>query len=46
MDTKEAIKKLRCPNCQSGVVLYKEEAKFLHCQWCGQKLNWGEEDDR
>lgn len=35
----------RCPNCKSGVVLYEDNTKFPYCQWCGQKLDWSEEDD-
>ena len=36
----------RCSNCQSGVVLYYCDAKPPHCQWCGQKLDWREEDEK
>ena len=33
----------RCPSCGSVIfTLYEDESKFPHCQWCGQKLDWGE----
>lgn len=33
----------RCPSCGSVIfTLYEDETKFPHCQWCGQKLDWGE----
>ena len=33
----------RCPSCGNVVfTLYEDKTKFPHCQWCGQKLDWGE----
>lgn len=34
----------RCPVCKNAVVLYEYSAKLPHCQWCGQKLDWGDEE--
>lgn len=34
----------RCPNCKSGVTLRECDRKFPSCQWCGQKLDWSEEN--
>ena len=32
----------RCPACISTVVLYEDSPKHPCCQWCGQKLDWGD----
>ena len=34
----------RCPVCKNAVVLYEYSAKLPHCQWCGQKLDWDDEE--
>lgn len=38
----DSVPHYRCPNCQAGVVLYRDSTKFPCCQYCGQKLDWGE----
>lgn len=37
---------LRCPNCHRAVVvvLYSGD-RFPFCQWCGQALDWGENNE-
>ena len=38
----DSVPHYRCPNCQAGVVLYRDSTKFPCCQYCGQKLDWSE----
>lgn len=35
----------RCPNCKKAVVVFENEAKFPYCHWCGQRIDWGNEDE-
>ena len=30
----------RCPRCRKSVAFSEKSAKYPHCQWCGQKLDW------
>ena len=32
----------RCPTCSCSVVLYKDDYRNPHCQWCGQLLDWND----
>lgn len=34
----------RCPNCHRTAKLFKDSSVFLHCHWCGQALDWGNEE--
>lgn len=34
----------RCPNCNSTVKLYQNSVKDEICRWCGQVIDWGEEE--
>ena len=37
----------KCPNCESNIVLHgsHEICPTPCCSWCGQALDWSEEDD-
>ena len=40
------IENWKCPNCNSIVSLRKRELNFPNrCKYCGQKLDWSEEDE-
>lgn len=34
----------RCPNCNNTVKLYQNSVKDEICRWCGQVIDWGEEE--
>lgn len=34
----------RCPNCNNTVKLYQNSGKDEICKWCGQVIDWSEED--
>ena len=36
----------KCPNCECNIVLHgsHEICPTPHCSWCGQALDWNEED--
>lgn len=36
----DSVPHYRCPSCNCGVALYRNDFKYPHCQWCGQKLDW------
>lgn len=35
----------RCPNCNSIVKLYQNSKKDEICKWCGQRIDWSEDDE-
>lgn len=35
----------RCPNCNSSVKMYEHDNTYPHCAFCGQALDWSEEND-
>lgn len=35
----------RCPNCNSTVKLYQNSKKDEICKWCGQRIDWSEDDE-
>lgn len=38
----------KCPNCDSNIFQLRSHniVKTPYCIWCGQKLDWSEENDR
>ena len=34
----------RCPNCNGAVKIYENSAKDKICRWCGQVIDWSEEE--
>lgn len=36
----------RCPVCNSIVAAFIDSPKPNYCYWCGQKLDWGVQNDR
>ena len=40
----DSVPHFRCPCCNSTVVLYCDSAKHPHCKYCGQKLDWSDEE--
>ena len=41
----DCVPHYRCPTCFEAVVTYREDPRLPHCQWCGQALDWSEEND-
>lgn len=41
----DSVPHARCPHCTIGVRVYCDSAKVPFCQWCGQALDWGDNDD-
>ena len=41
----DSVPHARCPQCTKGVRVYCDSAKVPFCQWCGQALDWGDNDD-
>ena len=35
----------RCSACHGAVKLYETSNTFPYCHWCGQALDWEDEDD-
>ena len=34
----------RCPNCNKAIVVYEEDYRFPNCRWCGQAIDWSDEE--
>lgn len=34
----------RCPCCYSAIVVYENDNKMPQCKWCGQAIDWSEEE--
>ena len=41
----DSVPHARCPQCTRGVRVYCDSAKVPFCQWCGQALDWSDNDD-
>lgn len=41
----DSVPHARCPHCAKGVRVYCDSAKVPFCQWCGQALDWSDNDD-
>lgn len=40
----DSIPHARCPKCHCAVMIYCDDAKHPNCHWCGQAIDWGEEE--
>lgn len=36
----------KCPVCNQVIAPYIDSPKTPYCYWCGQKLDWGVQNDR
>ena len=42
----DSVPHSRCPACHNAVAVYIDSPKLPYCYWCGQKLDWGVQNDR
>ena len=35
----------RCPNCKCSVKMYENDNTYPHCGFCGQALDWSDNDE-
>lgn len=42
----DSVPHSRCPVCHNAVAVYIDSPKLPYCYWCGQALDWGEQNDR
>ena len=34
----------RCPECKCAVVMYENDSRHPFCKWCGQAIDWEDEE--
>lgn len=40
-----SVPQYRCPNCNLAIKMFMKDPAHPYCCWCGQALDWSDEDD-